>query len=185
MDKLVLNQKKIKEIESYKFQIGIFDNDLIRSVVIARKSSITLIPKLSARLGQDAFRRVIDYNKKAKITNSNLLQWEKEKGRNYLSDCFNPRRNINVLQVRNLLLNFKGKMNNLNMQKVCQMLVKIWRDYVESNPYGMHNDITTIQRKGADAWLRDTRQLQKSVSARFLMKERILTVSIANNIAGK
>ena len=180
MDKLVLNQKKIKEIESYKFQIGIFDNDLIRSTVIARKSSITLIPKLSARLGQEAFRRTIDYNKKAKITNSNLLQWEKEKGRNYLVDCFKARTNPNVLQIRSLLSSFKGKMNNLNMQKVCQMLVKIWRDYVESNPYGMHNDITTIQRKGADAWLRDTRQLQKSVSARFLMKEQILIMAINN-----
>lgn len=176
--KIVLNRKKIQQIENYKFQVGIFDEDLIRHT--PKYGSMTSIPKLSLRVGGNAFRRTFTYGKTAQITNSNILQWEKEKGRNYLKDAFNPRKNPNVLQIRDVLKNFKGQMSKLNMQKACQLLVWIWRDFVESNPYHKRNKPSTIKAKGFDAWLRDTRQLQKSVSARFLYKEQIITIKSNN-----
>lgn len=175
-----IDLNKIQEnFEQYHFQIGVFPEKNTRFKVSHKKSSFIEIKKLSAKYNNKSYRQVFRSPKEvAKITNAQLFQYEIEKGRNYLLDCFSPRSFDNMMKITKMFESFIIKRNDLNMQQACQELVRMVRVFIESNPYGMHNAISTIKQKHQDAWFRDSRQAQISVGARFMSKQVIIASDV-------
>jgi len=169
---------KIKrEVEQYHFQVGVFSANNARAKVSHKKSSLMEIKKLSAKTGTTAYRNIFRSPKgESKTTNAQLFFYELEKGRNYIADCFSTmnRRTGNLMKLNNIFKSLIFQKDNLNMQQACQILVAMVREFIESNPYGMHNAPSTIKQKGQDKWFIDSRQAQMSVSARFVSKQTVV-----------
>ncbi|MGL6107565.1 hypothetical protein [Romboutsia sp.] len=175
--KVNIDWDKIKDkVEQYHFQVGVFSENNARAKVSHKKSSLTEIKKLSAKTGTPAYRNIFRSSKgESKTTNAQLFQYEIEKGRNYIVDAFNNPANLS--RIMTILRQFSSQSSNLNMQQACQELVRIVRQFIESNPYRMHNAPSTIKQKGQDKWFIDSRQAQMSVRARFMSKETLLAIS--------
>lgn len=174
--KVSIDWDKIKDkVEQYHFQIGVFPENNARAKVSHKKSSLMEIKKLSAKTGTTAYRNIFRSAKgESKTTNAQLFQYEIEKGRNYILDAINHPPNIPRIMA---ILSHSFQTKNANMQRACQELVRIVREFIESNPYYMNNAPSTIKQKGQDKWFIDSRQAQMSVRARFISKTFIIAIS--------
>ena len=176
-----IDLNKIKrEVEQYHFQVGIFQANTARAKVSHKKSSFLEIKKLSAKTGVSSYRQMFRTpTETSKTTNAQLFEYERQKGRDYLADCFSAMNNRtgNVTKIHNIFKSLVFQSNNLNMQQACQALVAMVREFIESNPYGMHNAPATIKQKHQDKWFIDSRQAQMSVRARFVSKQTVIEQS--------
>lgn len=167
-------QKAKKEIEEFHFKVGIFEEETRRYKVTHQKSKRKAIRPISSGRIRNSFLNPLQMM--TKVSNAGLLNHEKENKRDYLGDCFSSK-NPNMLLILTQLKAIRGSSSPMNMQIICQSLVRTFRSFVESNPYNLRNAPSTIQNKGFDAWLRDSRQLQMSCRAKFLRKETVITES--------
>lgn len=157
------------ELENFVYQVGIFPED-DRRVEVAHNS------KKLIRVRNVGYKSRIKKKNIVETTNTDILKKEYDKGRNWIYDAFNEKTNKDAQKLLKLLKNFivveKQRYDfYIRNRQRCNGLIAIFRRYVDSNPYGLSNSEKTIELKGFDAYLRDSRQLQNSVTARLYFQE--------------
>lgn len=157
------------KLENFVYEVGIFPEDDKR-VVVTHNS------KRLVRVKNVGYRSRINKIKTAEVTNSDILKKEYSIGRNWLLDAFTVKRNKDASKILKLLKDFivvesqRYDFYIRNRQR-CNGLIAIFRRFVDSNPYYLSNSKETIELKGFDSYLRDSRQLQNSVTARLYFQE--------------
>ena len=157
------------KLENFVYQVGVFPEDDQRAEVVHNSEKLIRIKNVGYRSRKNK-------NKIDKTTNINLFKYEYDSGRNWIYDAFNKETNKDAYKILKLLKDFivveKQRYDfYIRNRQRCNGLIAIFRRYVDRNPYDLSNDEKTIKLKGFDAYLRDSRQLQNSVTARLYFKE--------------
>lgn len=169
--KIVTYYKEVqKNIGSFVFRMGVFPENNDRREVDYNKKKI--------KIRNIGYRNRLR-KRKAKTTNADILYIEYLKGTNWLLDSVDPKVNPDANKVLKLLKGFPilQKQNFdfwVQNRRRCNGLVAIFRMFVERNIYNLHNSQRTIDRKGFDAYLRDSRQLQKSITSAIIYNDEVI-----------
>jgi len=156
------------KLENFVYQVGVFPEDDQRAEVVHNSKKLV-------RVRNVGYKSRIN-KKKTETTNTDILKKEYSLGRNWLYDAFNQKRNKDAYKLLKLLKDFivveKQRYDfHIRNRQRCNGLIAIFRKYVDSNPYNLSNSQETIELKGFDAYLRDSRQLQNSITARLYFQE--------------
>lgn len=157
------------KLENFVYQVGVFPEDDKRLAVVHNSKKLIRIKNVG-------YRSRIHKKKIAKTTNTDILKQEYSLGRNWIYDAFNEDTNKDAYKILKLLKDFivveKQRYDfYIRNRQRCNGLIAIFRRYVDSNPYDLSNSEKTIKLKGFDAYLRDSRQLQNSITARLYFQE--------------
>lgn len=177
----VSNFKQVqKNLESFTFRLGIFPENDARREVNHQPNKLVRVRNVGYKNRKT--RRA------SEVKNSDILRQEYNAGRNWLLDSVDKRKNPDARIIMNLLQSFLvvEKQNFdfwVKNRRRCNGFIAIFRRFVDSNPYQLHNREKTVKIKGFDAYLRDSRQLQNSITCKLLYND--IKISEGSNAGRK